>query len=181
MNQSGLLQDAQRAQQAGDLANARTLYRRFLDGHSDAHAQMLLAACEADLGDLGAAVGLLESARTAPVPPPGVEALYLKVLRAAARRAFDVGDLAPAVDLIRRAADAGDFRSLNREIGYLVCDAILTELAGLLLRELRAPDVAARVAGRGCSRWCCRAVTARCWIAARLATVFGLIVASCVR
>jgi tetratricopeptide (TPR) repeat protein len=113
MTRADPLQDAQRAHRTGDLAQACTLYRRCLDatdGKTDdridhGRIQMLLATCEADLGNLGTAIELLRRARAALPPPAGIEALYARVLRAQARRDFASGDLAAALPLIREAAE----------------------------------------------------------------------------
>ena len=43
--------------------------------------------------------------------------------------------------------DIDGFRDLNNRVGHLVGDAIIAELAQLLVRELRTPDVAARLGG----------------------------------
>ena len=43
--------------------------------------------------------------------------------------------------------DLDDFRTLNQRVGHLVGDAVITELGQLLVRELRAPDIVARLSG----------------------------------
>lgn len=43
--------------------------------------------------------------------------------------------------------DVCDLREINQRVGNLVADAILTELAGIIARGLRAPDILARIHG----------------------------------
>lgn len=50
-------------------------------------------------------------------------------------------------DLVVAVTEIDNFRAVTTRVGHLVADAVITEVAALLVREVRTPDIVARFSG----------------------------------